>query len=354
MSEEAVKQEIPATRGTFEFRGIISNFDKNQEYESKTKKGNTMRTLVFSVDTAEGHTHRLQLRAYQAEKVYFSKTEVDKDGNRKNTIMDVKWNDRLKFNEEGFSPIDRVRFHNGMKTDENGKESRNSASMLTFDAIPEILKEFKVGDSIRVSGNIQIEDYTRQNGNTGTAVRLVPTAIHHSTEDVNFNDEKFTEVANFTQKILVDEIEKNGTNEIVVTGLVIGNQRMGRQDFIFRDDAIQKYGGLLQVIKSKKKYVALQIKGILNNGAAQEEPEVKYTEVFGVKIPVVQARPTGNAFIREFLVNDVITGEDGDAIDDTTYTEENVQEFINNFIRAKEEFGESTMVEDTKTADFLF
>ena len=123
MSEEAVKQEIPATRGTFEFRGIISNFDKNQEYESKTKKGNTMRTLVFSVDTAEGHTHRLQLRAYQAEKVYFSKTEVDKDGNRKNTIMDVKWNDRLKFNEEGFSPIDRVRFHNGMKTDERKQMS---------------------------------------------------------------------------------------------------------------------------------------------------------------------------------------------------------------------------------------
>ena len=49
-----------------------------------------MRTLVFNIDTAEGHSHRMQLRAYQSEKVYFSKTEVDKDGNRKNDVKEVK------------------------------------------------------------------------------------------------------------------------------------------------------------------------------------------------------------------------------------------------------------------------
>lgn len=355
MSEAVAKQEINATKGTFEFRGIISNFDKNQEYESKTKKGNTMRTLVFNIDTAEGHSHRMQLRAYQSEKVYFSKTEVDKDGNRKNDVKEVKWNDRLKFNMEGYQPIDRVRFHNGKKIDESGKESRNSVSMLTFDSIPEIIKEFNIGDSVRITGNIQIEEYTTQNGNTGTAVRLVPTSIYHTTDTIDFTKEDFSEVANFTQRILVDEVEKSGTNEIVVTGIVIGNQRMGRQDFIFRDDAITKYGGLLQIIKSKKKYIAMTVKGILNNGAAKEEEVQEFIEVLGVKVPVVQARPTGNAFVREFLVTDIITGDAGEAIDEgVTYTEENVQKFINDFIRAKQEFGESTTTETTSAEDFAF
>ena len=156
MSEAVAKQEINATKGTFEFRGIISNFDKNQEYESKTKKGNTMRTLVFNIDTAEGHSHRMQLRAYQSEKVYFSKTEVDKDGNRKNDVKEVKWNDRLKFNMEGYQPIDRVRFHNGKKVDESGKESRNSVSMLTFDSIPEINETLG-----RAIGNTMLSQYVQ-------------------------------------------------------------------------------------------------------------------------------------------------------------------------------------------------
>ena len=125
MAEEVAKQEINITRGTFEFRGIISNLDKNQDVDGTTRKGNAMRSLVFNVDTAEGHSHRLQLRAYQAEKVYFSKTEVDKDGNRKNDIKEVKWNDRLKVDklyEAGYLPIDRVSFHNGTQKDDNGKE----------------------------------------------------------------------------------------------------------------------------------------------------------------------------------------------------------------------------------------
>ena len=356
MSEEVVKQEIKETRGTFEFRGIISSLDKEQDFEGETKKGNKMRTLVFSIDTAEGHSHRMQIRTYQSEKVYFSKTEVDKNGNRKNSVKEVKWNDRLKFNMEGYSPIDRVTFHSGTTTDENGNQKRNSVSMLTFDAIPEIIKEFNVGDSVRITGNIQIEDYTTSNGNSGTAVRLVPTRIHHTTEEIDFKKEDFTELANFTQRILVDEIEKSGTNERTVTGLIIGNRRMGRQDFLFRDDVAKTYDNLLSVIKGQPKYVAMTVKGILNNGAAKEEAQ-QFIEIKGIKVPLVQARPTATAFIREFLVTKIITGEDGEAIDfGEEYTEENVQNFINQFIRAKQEFGESTNQpkEDTSVDDFAF
>ena len=355
MSEAVVKQEINATRGTFEFKGIISNFDKNQEVDSKTKKGNSMRSLVFNIDTAEGHSHRLQLRAYQAEKVYFSKTEVDKDGNRKNDIKEVKWNDRLKFNMEGYQPIDKVSFHNGMTQDDKGNNKRVTSHTLTFDAIPEILNEFKVGDSVHVRGNIQIEDYTTQNGNKGTAVRLVPTNIYHTAEEIDFTKENFSEFANFTQRILVDEIETSGTNEATITGLIIGNQRMGRQDFIMKDEVYNDYSALLQVLKNKPKYPSMTIFGTLVNGASKAETnEVEYIEFEGVKIPVKNnpmKRNSANNFVREFLITGIETKDDIPQIDFNEYNEENVQKFINQFIRAKQEFGESTDIAETTSAD---
>lgn len=353
MAEEVAKQEIAVTRGTVDFVGVISNFDKEQNYEGKTRKGNSMRTLVFNIDTAEGHSHRLQLRAYQADKVYFSKTQVDKDGNRKIDVKEVEWKNREKFDLEDYAPIDRVNFHYGMKKDEDGKESRNTVGILTYDAIPKILEEFKVGDSVRVVANLQIEDYTTQNGDSRTAVRLVPTRIFHTSEEVDFQKEDFAEVANFTQRILVDEIEKTGTDELTVTGLVIGNQRMGRQDFLFRDEAFKTYAGLLKIMKSKKKYVAMTVKGILNNGASKEaEPE--FVEVMGVKIPVESTRPTGNSFVREFLVKTIVT-EGKDGVEEDEYTEEDVQKFIDNFIRARQEFGEKTSKEEaTDAEDFVF
>lgn len=362
MADEVVKQEIRETKGTFDFKGVISNFDKEQDVDQKTKKGNSMRTLVFNVDTAEGHTHRMQLRAYQGEYVYYSKTTVDKDGNRKNEIQKVKWGDRAKFDTseggkfEGYSPIDRVSFHNGMVTDEDGKQKRNNVSMLTYDAIPEILKEFKVGDSVRIVGNIQIENYTLDNGNSGTAVRLIPTRIFHSTDEVDFKAENFEEVANFNQKILVDEVETTGNDEITVTGLIIGNRTMGRQDFIFRGNAYKFYKDLLNTMKNFKKYVCIELKGVLNNGAAKQE-EQQFVEVKGIKVPLVQSRPTANSFVREFLTTAIVTGESAEAIDwGDTYTEENVQEFINSFIRAKEEFGETKTEAEAETSadDFAF
>lgn len=360
MADEVVKQEIRATNGTFDFSGIISNLDKEQDVNQQTKKGNSMRTLVFNVDTAEGHSHRMQLRAYQGEFVYYSKTNVDKDGNRKTDIQKVKWGDREKFDTskggkfEGYLPIDRVAFHNGNEKDDSGKEKKRTSTMPTYDAIPEILKEFSVGDSVRIVGNIQIEDYTLANGNSGTAVRLIPTRIFHSSKEIDFKAEDFTEVANFNQKILVDEVEETGTKEITVTGIIIGNQRMGRQDFIFRDKAYDDYNQLLNTMKNFPKYVSIELKGILNNGAAKEEAP-QFVEIKGIKVPLVQSRPAGNSFVREFLTTAIVTGESAEHIDwGDTYTEQNVQEFINNFIRAKDEYGESTATEETTADDFTF
>lgn len=356
MAEEVAKQQIKPTSGTFTFVGILSNFDKNQKVDGVTRKNNAMRTLVFNVDTAEGHSHRLQLRAYQTENVYFSKTEVDKDGNRHTDTQQVKWNDRQKFNLEGYNPIDRVSYHYGTITDDKG-ERRATFSKLTFDAIPDILAEFKVGDSVRVVGNIEIEDYTSANGNSGTAVRLIPTRIFHTTEDVDFKSEKFTETANFSQKLLVDEVEKTGTDEMTVTGLIIGNQRIGRQDFIFRGDAYKTYMNLPNAFKTTPKYISMTVKGTLTNAINKEEAEVEYVEVFGMKVPKVRERETGNSFVREFVVKTVVTGEDGEAVCmGTEYTEADVQEFINTFIRARQEFGDknTTNTESTDADDFAF
>lgn len=345
MANENAKQAISETRGSFNFVGIISNLDKNQQSEKTTSKGNAMRELVFNLSTAEGHTHRMQIRAYQQENTYFVKN-FEENGERKRDIKQVKWADRKKFqgskDGEGYFPIDLMRYHFG-KVIENGKEISSTKTNLTFDAIPELLEEFNTGDSVRVIGNIQIEDYTLSNGNTGTAVRLIPHTIYHTSEPVDFTKEDFKEYANFNQKILFDEVEKTGTNEATVTGIVIGNQRIGKQDFIFRGDAYEIYQPFLESIGSLKKYVAAEVQGILANTVETEDDGDNFIVLKGgARVPRITKRPAAKSFIREFLVTGILTGEDGEAVDYDSYNEENVQEFIDGFVRARQEFGKTT------------
>ena len=344
MAEEAEKVTLKQTRSTFAFKGRITNFDETKPIEGKTSKGNPMRTLIFNIETAEGHIHKMQLRAYQRDKVYFSKFNKD-NKDKKSDIQEVKWEDRFTLDKE-YLPMDRVTYHKGK--DDKGKEV--SVTALTFDAIPDIAQEFKVGDIVRVVGNIEIKEFEGRDGNMSNYVTLIPTRIFHSS-DLDFESEKFQECANFTSQFLIESAEKTGTKELTVTGISIGNRVIGRQDYIFRDKAYDAYEAFIRD-EANHKYTAIIANGILVNATEAEDKKEEYiTTRTGKKIPKI-SRTTVKSFVREFVVSEVVS-EDG-FIDYDTYTEDNVQEFINDCIRARQEFGKSTTDETVKEEDFIF
>lgn len=347
------KQEIPAMRGTFEIRGIVTSFDKVESYEKKTKTGKDMRKIVFDVTSSEGNVHRMQIQAFKSDKVYFSGRQKTESGEETNVVKEVLWNDRLKFKEEGFSPIDRVSFGlEKVKNEETGKESNKTETMLTFDAIEKIYNLLKVGDSIFLRGNIQVEEYTAQNGEKRNATRFVPNQIYLTQEPIDFNAEDFKERALFELNAIAEEIEFTGTEEATVTGLVIGNQRLGRQTLVFKNDPslpndfdLSIWMNALRNLQSSKPYVAATFVGNIVNAANATETSIDKTQVDEFGIPVSFHSPlrnTGSGFRREFICSGIVGG----SADNVTYTPENVDEFIVQFIKPKDEFGEVSNADD--------
>lgn len=355
--EQKQKQEIPAMRGSFAIRGIVTSFDKVESFEKKTKNGKNMRRIEFDVTSNEGNVHRMRLQAFTSDKVYFSGRVKKDNGEDEQVTKEVLWNDRLKFKEEGLLPIDRVSFGLEKETDpESGKEKNKIETMLTYDAIEKIYELLNVGESVYLRGNIQVEEYTTQSGEKRNATRFVPTQIYLTQEPIDFNAEDFKEQAVFELNAIAEEIEESGSEEFTITGLVIGNQRIGRQTLVFRNDPslpetfkLETWANPLRSFKRAKKYIAATFVGNIINAANKVETE-ETAEVDEWGIPVSfqspLRRPTTNGHRREFLCTGIVSG----TIDNETYTEETVDKFIAQFIKPKDEFGEV----DSNADDFAF
>lgn len=352
--EKKQKQEIPAMRGTFAIRGIVTTFDKVEGFTQETKKGNTMRRIRFNVSSSEGNIHSLQLQAFQTEYVYFSGREKQENGEEKNVVEQVKWNDRLKYRKEGFTPIDRISY--GLKkvvNPETNREENERHTKLTYDAIEDIYNLLEVGMSVYVRGNIQVEEYTAQNGEKRNTTRLIPTQISLTGAPIDFNAEDFKEEAVFELGVIAEDIEFSGTQEATVTGLFIGNQRMGRQTLVVRNDESLKDNpdfdlenlltGLRNVKAYNKSYVYLTFVGNMINAANRETVETEaISNPFGFKDTHSPLRSSGRGFRREFLCTGVVE----ELIDTDTYTPENVDQFISQFINPKQEFADATPADD--------
>ena len=353
--EQRQKQEIPAMRGTFAIRGIVTSFDKVEGFERKTKNGKNMREISFDVTSSEGNVHRMRLQAFTSDKVYFSGKRKKENGEEERVTQEVAWNERLKFKEEGLLPIDRVSFGLEKEVDpETGKEENKKETMFTYDAIEKIYNLLTVGASVYVRGNIQVEEYTKQNGEKGNATKFFPTQISLTQKPIDFNAEDFKEQAVFELNAIAEEIEESGSDEFTITGLVIGNQKLGRQTLMFKNDPslpedfkLEEWVNPLRNFKRAKKYIAATFVGYIVNTVNVEEEEEDGVDEWGIKKSSKSIlRRTVNSHRREFLCTGIVSG----TVDNETYTEESVDKFISQFIKPKDEFGEIASNAD----DFAF
>ena len=134
--------------------------------------------------------------------------------------------------------------------------------------------------------------------------------------------------------------------------MVIGNQRLGRQTLVFKNDPslpdnfdLSIWMNALRNLQSAKPYIAATFVGNIVNTANTAEASVDETKVDEWGIPVTFHSPLrnrGNGFKREFVCSGIV----GDSVDNETYTPENVDEFIVQFIKPKDEFGEVSNADD--------
>ena len=120
---------IEQTKGTFQFRGIVSGTQKDNFYkETKTKTNKPFRSISFGLQVAKDSMVYVSLNGMEQDNVYFSKTE-----DKKTDVQKVAWGKRFDWNREGYRLIG-VNVGVEKTTDSKGNLVNVKKYLTSFDA----------------------------------------------------------------------------------------------------------------------------------------------------------------------------------------------------------------------------
>jgi single-stranded DNA-binding protein len=224
--KEQEKRDLVQTKSKFKLIGKVTRIDKDGAYKDDTMNktghkydGVDYRSLRFGVKTSETNEITVQMFDFEPEEVFLwnsQKREEDKNYKGEKIPFD-EWLDREdELREEGFACLQtRV----GLEYGEDGKiVSHGMPSFLAQELIHENLDN---GDSVVIEGDISYSSYENQAGKTVEQKNFnIKKAFR--LKDVDFESEKFEEVAYFEQEIVFVDADKNTKEKKVnVTGRVI-------------------------------------------------------------------------------------------------------------------------------------
>ena len=310
--------ELPETKGAFQCKGIISGVERDKFYTSKiTKTGKDFRAVNFGCAYDDKKNVYMSLNGMPQQKVYFSKRNQDTG---KTETKGVAWNDRNKFNEDGWRMIG-VGLGLKKTTNSDGKEVNDKKTMTPFDACAYIKENLQDDMSTFIRGNIDFSSYMDSEGNIRRSIKYIPNQISLCKE-VDFSEYDGVDnkpVHDFTQNIVFMSIEKEKENDrdtgrFVVAAKIVTYSDIVDTQFIITD---AKLAGLFK--KNLKSYNAITVHGHIE--VSHQVEEVSSEDVWGE----VNAMTTVTAPTKTDMV---ITGATHSSIDRTTYTEKNVSDAV--------------------------
>lgn len=323
---------LPETKGTFQLRGKVTGVDKDNFYtEKKTKTGRDFRMVNFGATVEDGKTLYISLNGMPRDKVYFSKPSGKKGV--KGETVEVPWAQRHTFNREGFRLIG-INVGVTKTVDSKGNYVNDKKTVTEFDACDLIGKNLKDDESVFIRGDLEFSSYSDNDGNLRHSVKLTPKQVSLC-QDINFDDEKFNPMHDFTQTIVFMGIEQEVENEkptgrFVVSAKIITYSTIEDAEFIITDN---KLANVLR--KNVKPYNALTVWGKMD--ATTQTETVESDDVWGESNAMTKvSAPTKREYI--------ITGADPNSVDATIYTKDLIDEAlvkIKNVKNATQDFGES-------------
>lgn len=262
------KKESPLglqeTKGSFQLCGKVTGTEKDNFYkELTTKTGKPMRMVSFGVAVNKGKTVYTRLNGMEREAVYYSKTE--KQGDKKKTdVQKVAWADRFRYGQE-HPDYNLIGVHLGLEKtiDEKGNTVNDKRVMVEYDACKEIADKLEDDAPVFIQGNIEYSTYEGKH-----RTNFVPGQISLC-KPIDFDNDKFEELAVFTQTIVFMGIEKRDKEQdFLVTGKVITYNSIEDVEFtVIRPELAKK-------LKPLKPYTAIKVFGdIVVEGNATEVEE---------------------------------------------------------------------------------
>lgn len=330
--------DLPQTRGSFQIRGHVNGVERQNFYTEKTtKNGNLFRRVNFGTSYEKDKTVYLSLNGMPREFVYYSKR--DKESGKIDT-QKVRWEDRYKFNSEGYRMIG-VNVGLQQIRNENGSVSNVIKTLAEFDAC-EYLKAYLEDEmSIFASGNLEFSSYTTDTGEIRRQTSFTPAKIYASKGAIDFDADNYKPQNTFVQNIVYrnvqEEIEDDkATGRYILSAYIVNYNSIEPVEFIIKDKALAS-----SCKKYMKPYWMFEVNGRI-------EVEHFATDVVSVASP--WGTPNPNKRLEHSSKTEmVITGVECDEstkepiIDKETYTEKNINAAfaaIQNANHAESNFGE--------------
>lgn len=323
---------LPETKGSYQLRGIVNGTASERFYQnSKTSTGKDKRSVNFGVEVDKGKTLYVGMQGFPRDEVFFYKRG---ENGQKGTTERVKWANRHTFNKEGFNLIGiNVGLTKVVGSDGNMKN--DNKTMVEFDACHAIGTTLKDEMSVFVKGGIEFSSFTDDKGTLRRFTKFVPNQISLCAKPIDFDDEKFEAQHDFTQTIVFMGVEQEKENDkatgrFIVSAKIVTYSTIEDTMFVITDTKLAN-----QFRKNLKPYTAINVWGRIDATTLTEEVE---DDCWGESNAMTKvSAPTRRELI--------ITGADPKSIDNTVYTQAEVEAAmvkIRNAQNAQKDYGESS------------
>ncbi len=330
MSKESKLQQ---TKGSFKIAGIVRGINDEKALnqgviKSGLNEGRNWRSLRFRVATSPINQVPVEIFGSEQESAYIYN-------------FDQKKTTKVPFEQRDMVPKGCRLFGTSVSLQRNAKGNLERETYVDYDAVEHIYNQLNDGDSVYVSGEIQFSKYTSERtGETIPQVKYIIKNISLTRKPVDFENEKFEELASFEHEIvIVDTMHDPETNKVYVTANIINyGDKVETAQFTIDPAESPAQKKLASSFLRRLKYGDwVKVFGRIIN--AIEEVQLDTTDDdWGGEMPAGYG--VGNRVVRELR----ITGVDSASYEPKKYTEEDFA--LNSFTTSNDNPFDADLEED--------
>ncbi len=288
---------LEQTKGKFKVIGKIKGIDNEKAYrQGVTKNGDDYQSINFLIETSPNNTVGVELFGMKTDNVMIMNfKEKDKRKNKKY----IDWEDRYD-NHGDFELVGTVT----VKTDATKKKGEK---LMQYEAVESIFENFEEGDWVECRGQIDFESWETDEGEVKTRYKMKMN-LCVKIKERNFEDEKFKEVNEFAQTIVINELEVDkDSNRLIIHSKVIDYKSNVIDTALVID--IEKYKKLATNLKKRLKFgdqirLVGKIKNEIEFIKAEEDDEGDEEDWGGESVSIEEDYQRN--LIRELLVTGVV------------------------------------------------
>lgn len=288
---------LEQTKGKFKVIGKIKGIDNEKAYrQGVTKNGDDYQAINFLIETSPNNTVGVELFGMKTDNVMIMNFK-EKDKRKRKKYVD--WEDRHDDHGD-FELVGTVT----VKTDANLKKGEK---LMQYEAVESIFENFEEGDWVECRGQIEFETWETEEGEVKNRYKMKMNLLV-KVKERNFEDEKFKEVNEFAQTIVVNELEVDkDTNRLIIHSKVIDYSSNVIDSALVID--IEKYKKLATNLKKRLKFgdqirLVGKIKNEIQFVKAEEEDEDDDEDWGGDTVSIEEDYQRN--LIRELLVTGVV------------------------------------------------